>query len=109
MNDNVKISPNVGPLSPAQAPATPESRAASATQGAAFKALLDRLETQARELAEKSDRVEGPNDLANAVDHAHASLQSALSLSEQLLEAYRAERSRSAPNASTGQAPKGSA
>ena len=96
MTENSKIPSAASPISSARAQpaAARPSSADVATQGAAFKALLDRLETQARELAEKSDRVDGPNELASAVDHAHASLQDALSLSEQLLEAYRAELSR---------------
>ncbi len=73
--------------------ATPTSNppsSSSAANGAAFQALIEKLEAQARELEAESAKVNGPNDLAQAVDHAHASLQEALSLSERLLEAYRA-------------------
>lgn len=62
---------------------------AAPVQGAAFAALIEKLEVQARELAERSLRIESPADLAGAVDRAHASLQDALSLSDRLLEAYR--------------------
>jgi hypothetical protein len=47
-----------------------QSKPVSATGGAAFQALLERLDTQAR-------------------DHAHASLKEALQLSEQIVEAWR--------------------
>lgn len=58
--------------------------------GPAFKALLDRLEGQAVGLRRESEQVQGPADLAGAVDNARASLSDALSLGGQLLEAYRA-------------------
>lgn len=101
MTENAKIPSAITPLSPARAPASAGAPAASPAQGAAFKALLDQLEAQARELAEKSDQVDGPSELASAVDRAHASLQDALSLSERLLEAYRAERARTAASGGT--------
>ncbi len=62
----------------------------SATTGAAFQALIEELETKARQLASESEKISGPTDLAQAVDHAHSSLQDALLLSDRLLEAYRA-------------------
>lgn len=107
MTENISIPSAITPLSPARAPANVGTPGASPAQGAAFKALLEQLEAQARELSEKSDRVDGPNELASAVDQAHASLQGALSLSERLLEAYRAERART--SASEGSAAKDSA
>ncbi len=58
--------------------------------GAAFQALIDELEAQARQLAADSQQIAGPTELAEAVDRAHASLADALSLSDRLLEAYRA-------------------
>ncbi len=64
--------------------------AASVASGAAFQALIEELEVKARQLASESAKVEGPTDLAQAVDHAHSSLQDALLLSDRLLEAYRA-------------------
>jgi hypothetical protein len=75
---------------PASTKSSTGPNAASATNGAAFQALIEQLETKARQLADESEKVAGPTDLAQAVDHAHASLKDALSLSERLLEAYRA-------------------
>lgn len=82
--------PNISGARGVSSGAASKAGAADAPEhGAAFKALLEKLETQARELEEKSSTVDNPADLAGAVDRAHASLQDALSLGEQLLEAYR--------------------
>jgi hypothetical protein len=62
--------------------------------GVAFQALIEKLETQARELERETSRVESPADLAGAVDRAQASLAGALELSERLLEAFHASRQR---------------
>jgi hypothetical protein len=67
-------------------------RADRATDGAAFKALLERLEQRAGALEERS-RVElSPEELPEAVDEARASMQEALRLSSELLEAWRQAR-----------------
>lgn len=63
--------------------------ARGATDGVAFKALLERLELDAHALERDSQRVQDPKALAGAVDRAHASLQDVLSIGDQLLEAYR--------------------
>lgn len=63
-------------------------------QGAAFRALLEKLEGHARGLADASGDVREPAELAGAVDRARASLEDALSLGDQLLEAYRAANRR---------------
>ena len=68
---------------PAAAPAAPSE------SGAAFRALLERLEEHTRELEEKSQTLEDASGLAGAVDTARASLEDAVSLSDQLLEAFR--------------------
>jgi hypothetical protein len=57
--------------------------------GVAFRALIDKLQEQANELSLESDAVEGPDELAGAVEKAGASLRDALSLGDQLLEAFR--------------------
>jgi hypothetical protein len=59
----------------------------------AFEALLERLEAHASELQEKSKALSGPAELPGAVDTARVSLEEALHLGEELLEAYRAARS----------------
>ena len=60
-----------------------------AASGPAFEVLLEKLELRARELRDDSGSVENPTELAGAVDRARASLEDALTLSDQLLEAYR--------------------
>jgi len=69
----------------------PAAKGGAASEGAgnAFKALLDRLQQQAQSLSADSETVEKPEDLSGAVGRARASLDDALSLSDQLLEAYR--------------------
>ena len=71
---------------PANTPATSTNPAAG---GAAFHVLLERLETNARELEAQAQSIENPKDLTGAVDRAHASLQDVLSLSDRLVEAFR--------------------
>lgn len=64
----------------------------SRRQGAAFEALLEKLDGQAREIQRTSEHVERPDQLAGAVDQARTSLGEALSLGNQLLEAFRANQ-----------------
>jgi hypothetical protein len=59
---------------------------ASKDGGVAFRALLDQLADQARELEKTSAKPVGPNELAGAVQEARDSLQNAIDL----IEAYRA-------------------
>ena len=74
-------------------PATGTSPAQRAGEpGVAFRALLERLEGQARGLAHAGDDLREPEQLADAVDRARTSLADALSLGEELLEALRAAR-----------------
>jgi hypothetical protein len=68
------------------------ARAARATDGAAFKALLDRLEQRADALEERSRSELSSEELPEAVDEARASMQEALRLSSELLEAWRQAR-----------------
>src|SRR5690349_1498482 len=74
----------------------PAAGAAAAPGAAAFHALLERLETQARELEAQSQSIASPKELSGAVDRAHASLQDALTLGDRLLEAYRESIARAA-------------
>ena len=67
----------------------PKPQANPAASGPAFEVLLEKLEQRARELRDDSGSVENPTELAGAVDRARASLEDALTLSDQLLEAYR--------------------
>ena len=58
----------------------------------AFRVLLDRLSESAQELRQQAAGLSKPEHLAGAVDSARESLNEALSLGDQLLEAWRAEQ-----------------
>ncbi len=62
---------------------------ATSSEGPAFHVLLERLQARAQELEQSSADVTDPKRLAGAVDTARASLEDALSLSDQILEAFR--------------------
>jgi hypothetical protein len=88
MDDQLPIQGGPGPI-PGLDPATrkPES---SPESGPAFRALLDKLEHGAQGLTRASEVLDKPEQLAGAVDRARATLDDALSLGDQLLEAFRA-------------------
>ena len=103
MNDTTPTSPTpTGTLRASSAtPAAPiggvharDTR--TGASGAAFRALIEKLELEASALEQDAASVAGPDDLAGAVDREHAKLQDALTLSERLLEAYRESTQRSA-------------
>jgi hypothetical protein len=71
-------------------PASTSSASAGQVGGPAFEALLERLTSHAAELEEKSRSLATPEELPGAVDAARVSLEDALSLGAELLEAYRA-------------------
>lgn len=60
--------------------------------GPAFRALLADLQAKAAELKASSEKVAGPNELRGAVDTARATLENALDLGDQVLEAFRGAR-----------------
>ena len=68
-------------------------REASIESGPAFRALLEKLEDQARGVRSQQG-VEHPDELAGAADAAKAAVTDALQLRDQLLEAYRATQQR---------------
>lgn len=70
--------------------AKPDGAPRQAEGGTAFRALLDQLADRARELEKTSAKPVDATELAGAVEEAHDSLQDALTLSSQLIEAYRA-------------------
>jgi len=72
----------VRPGAPARPGASPSSPA--------FEALLERLSVRAAELEKRSQTLESAAELPEAVDAARASLEDALHLGSELLEAYRA-------------------
>jgi hypothetical protein len=105
MVDDIQGNGGAGRILPAAGKAT-SSGSGSLAAGAAFHALLERLETQARELEVRSRSIETQKDLTGAVDRAHASLQDVLSLGDRLVEAYREALARKpqAPRAGAGPA-----
>jgi hypothetical protein len=94
----------IRPTGPAPRPAAKPD--ASGTGTPAFQVLLERLQAKAGELQELEARVGGAAELADAVDSARSSLEDALSLSEQLLEAFRAAR-RGSPDGPGTEPPRG--
>ena len=76
-------------VQPTQPTKSGGSENAQKSDGPAFRALLEKLQAQAAQLEQTSKSVEGAEDLPGAVDEAKASLEDAVSLSDQLLEAFR--------------------
>lgn len=73
-----------------------------------FQALLERLHERATQLEHASQTLDAPELLAGAVDSARASLEDAQSLSDRLLEAYRASRQRHVSSDPVGKHEEGS-
>ena len=90
MSQDSPIRNNLIPLDRAGAASSAPKAKETAAGGAAFRALLDDLQAKAQKLREDGKAVDGPADLAGAVETARESIAGALSLSDQLLEAYRA-------------------
>lgn len=100
------------PLNPPTAAARIRSALAGAPRPAAptraggpdvsFRALLDGLSAQARELEAGANNVESPRELAGAVERSRHATRDAAELAEGLLEAFRQSRQvvgRGAPRA----------
>lgn len=95
MNENplTPLGPEtIRPTAPAQTPAQAPQRSANSPS---FEVLLERLQTKAQELDERSQTVNDPENLSGAVEAARASLDDAVSLGDRLLEAYREARQQS--------------
>ncbi len=75
---------SVDRLSGVQPSAKPDAAASPA-----FRAVLERLETAARELSRRSESIEDAKDLSGAVQDAASSLSDALALRDSVLDAYR--------------------
>ena len=84
-------------IGPARDPGRAAPPGAARTDGAAFRALLDELQEKARRLKQEGERLSVPEDLPGVVDRAGDSIKDALSLSDRLLEAYRAAQRQTAP------------
>ena len=77
--------------------------------GVAFRAVLERLEEKTRALGEASESLDDPSRLGDAVLSARASVEEAVSLGTDLIEAYRASTQRNehkAPDADTDHSPR---
>lgn len=94
MIDPERNLPSLAPrVSEAARPRTPaQSDATRASAGAAFQALLEKLQAQAARLGQDSQRIERPAELAQAVEEAQNSLRDVLALEHELLEAFRQAR-----------------
>ncbi|HUR29001.1 MAG TPA: hypothetical protein VM509_12500 [Planctomycetota bacterium] len=69
---------------------------AIAERGARFQALLEELDSRAREVAKSASEPQSAQSLPTAVENARASLDHALQLGESLLEAFRQSTAQSA-------------
>jgi hypothetical protein len=97
--------PNIGPAQGVSRDTTAKPTTKTPETGAAFKALLEQLAERARELEKTSTKPVDASGLAGAVEEAHGSLQDALTLSSQLIEAYRANVQTGAKPATAGKPP----
>lgn len=78
------------------APERASQKPAQGGEGAAFRALLARLESQSQGLAQSSESLQDSSQLADAVGQSQAALEQAQTISEHLLEAIRAQQLRQA-------------
>jgi hypothetical protein len=89
--------PKPGAIQPGKSADKIDGATKSTDGGAAFHALIEQLADRARELEKTSAKPVDATELAGAVEEAHGSLKDALSLSAQLIEAYRASAMQPAP------------
>lgn len=77
----------------------PGKPAAANTQGSgpAFRALMEKLAEQAKTLQQESESVAKPDQLSGAVDLAGDTLRTALSVRDEMLEAFRQAQQASDP------------
>lgn len=89
MNPNLPLNGPAASGAPSGATGPGASKSAD-NAGPAFQALLEKLEAHTQDLRSASESLDDPGALAGAVDRSRASIEDALSLHDQLLEAYRA-------------------
>lgn len=77
----------------------------SAESGAAFRALLERLEQNAEALDRATAELNDPAGLGQAVENARVSVEEALALGSDLLEAFRAAQQQAAGASTVTQVP----
>ena len=75
---------------------SPQGEHVDPAGGAAFRALLEKLAQSARDLDSASSSIDDPRQLGRVVEDARASVQEAVLLGTDLLEAYRAAQARAA-------------
>lgn len=72
----------------------PDQSAQAQDSGAAFRALLERLEQTAQDLDAASEAIDDPRQLGQVVESARKSVEEAVMAGSDLLEAYRAAQAR---------------
>ncbi|MEM9382349.1 MAG: hypothetical protein AAGB93_20520 [Planctomycetota bacterium] len=94
----MSIDPKVNGVGAGQSPSGDTGRIGAADNdpkaGAAFRALLERLEEKSRALESATDSLDDARHLGDAVQSARASVEEAVLLGGDLLEAYRAAQQR---------------
>lgn len=89
MHDPTKISA-LGATPGLTQDAVQAPRQAEGADGAAFRALLEKMEQSAHQLRRASESLDSPAQLGPAVESARHSVEQALTLGSDLLEAFRA-------------------
>ena len=84
-----------------QAHSTANASASTAHAGAAFRALLERLEKTAKDIDAASEAIDDPRQLGEVVETARISVEEALLAGSDLLEAYRAAQAQGHTDEST--------
>lgn len=103
------IDPMIHGLGETRSAGEPKAADNDSAAGAAFRALLERLEEKSKALGKATETLDDPRRLGDAVKHARSSVEDAVLLGSDLLEAYRATQQRAASQSSTTQdnSPKG--
>ncbi len=103
------IDPMIHGLGETRSAGEPKAADNDSAAGAAFRALLERLEEKSKALGKATETLDDPRRLGDAVKHARSSVEDAVLLGSDLLEAYRATQQRATSQSSTTQdnSPKG--
>jgi len=89
MTNQQPISANANKVHVGSVSSTQPSKEKPAVDSAAFKAILERLETAARDISKRSESLADARDLSGVVADAANSLGDALALRDSVLDAYR--------------------
>jgi hypothetical protein len=96
MSNQQPISGNANKVHLGGVNSTQLSREKPAVDSTAFKAILERLETAARDISKRSESLADTKDLTGVVAEAANSLGDALALRDSVLDAYRGAQQASA-------------